>query len=141
MNDIELQQIKSELLQNAYKLKDYQSRINKLNNRLIFVDDLILKSIAFMDKYSAYLRPLVDSVYFFSKVQESLQKELEPLIRERDELLYRNNQLMQKHDEITGKKQFKQFICRRYLSDIWNSDTKNYINFEAQMSGESIEAQ
>ena len=68
---------------------------------------------------------------FLDHVQKGLQDKLLKLAKERDETLYHYNETLSSLDEKLGSNQFKSFVCRKYMTDLWNGNT----NFENYMKG------
>lgn len=126
-----VKELKSAALKDAYRLKSYQIRVGKQCKRLEFVDDLILKISDYMSRNDTYNRPLIEAVMFLDHVQKELQDKLLKLARERDETLYHYNETLLSLDEKLGSNQFKSFVCRKYMTDLWNGNT----NFENYMKG------
>lgn len=126
-----VKELKSAALKDAYRLKSYQIRVGKQCKRLEFVDDLILKTSDYMSQNDTYNRPLIEAVMFLDHVQKGLQDKLLKLAKERDETLYHYNETLLSLDEKLGERKFESFVNRTYLTDLWNGNTE----FEAQMKG------
>lgn len=126
-----VKELKSAALKDAYRLKSYQIRVGKQCKRLEFVDDLILKTSDYMSQNDTYNRPLIEAVLFLDHVQKGLQDKLLKLAKERDETLYHYNETLLSLDEKLGERKFESFVNRTYLTDLWNGNTE----FEAQMKG------
>ncbi|MEE6647974.1 hypothetical protein PS395_08830 [Limosilactobacillus pontis] len=126
-----VKELKSAALKDAYRLKSYQIRVGKQCKRLEFVDDLILKINDYMSQNDTYNRPLIEAVMFLDHVQKGLQDKLLKLAKERDETLYHYNETLLSLDEKLGERKFESFVNRTYLTDLWNGNTE----FEAQMKG------
>lgn len=126
-----VKELKSAALKDAYWLKSYQIRVGKQCKRLEFVDDLILKINDYMSQNDTYNRPLIEAVMFLDHVQKGLQDKLLKLAKERDETLYHYNETLLSLDEKLGERKFESFVNRTYLTDLWNGNTE----FEAQMKG------
>lgn len=126
-----VKKLKSAALQDAYQLKDYQVKVKQQCKRLEFVDGLILKISDYVDHSGQYSRPLVELVMILSQIQHRRQAKLLALVKERDEILYHYNETLSSLDKKLGSNEFEPFICRKYMTDLWNGDT----NFEAQMKG------
>lgn len=126
-----VKELKSAALKDAYRLKSYQIRVGKQCKRLEFVDDLILRTSNHMSQNDTYNRPLIEAVMFLNHVQKGLQDKLLKLAKERDETLYHYNETLLSLDEKLGERKFESFVNRTYLTDLWNGNTE----FEAQMKG------
>ncbi|MQB96041.1 hypothetical protein DN440_09925 [Lactobacillus reuteri] len=126
-----VKELKSAALKDAYRLKSYQIRVGKQCKRLEFVDDLIIKISDYMSQNDTYNRPLIEAVMFLDHVQKGLQDKLLKLAKERDETLYHYNETLLSLDEKLGERKFESFVNRTYLTDLWNGNTE----FEAQMKG------
>ena len=126
-----VKELKSAALKDAYRLKSYQIRVGKQCKRLEFVDDLIIKTSDYMSQNDTYNRPLIEVVMFLDHVQKGLQDKLLKLAKERDETLYHYNETLLSLDEKLGERKFESFVNRTYLTDLWNGNTE----FEAQMKG------
>lgn len=126
-----VKELKSAALKDAYRLKSYQIRVGKQCKRLEFVDDLILRTSDHMSQNDTYNRPLIEAVMFLDHVQKGLQDKLLKLAKERDETLYHYNETLLSLDEKLGERKFESFVNRTYLTDLWNGNTE----FEAQMKG------
>lgn len=126
-----VKELKSAALKDAYRLKSYQIRVGKQCKRLEFVDGLILKINDYMSQNDTYNRPLIEAVMFLDHVQKGLQDKLLKLAKERDEALYHYNETLLSLDEKLGERKFESFVNRTYLTDLWNGNTE----FEAQMKG------
>ena len=126
-----VKELKSAALKDAYRLKSYQIRVGKQCKRLEFVDDLILKINDYMSQNDTYNRPLIEAVMFLDHAQKGLQDKLLKLAKERDETLYHYNEMLLSLDEKLGERKFESFVNRTYLTDLWNGNTE----FEAQMKG------
>ena len=126
-----VKELKSAALKDAYRLKSYQIRVGKQCKRLEFVDDLIIKTSDYMSQNDTYNRPLIEAVMFLDHVQKGLQDKLLKLAKERDETLYHYNETLLSLDEKLGERKFESFVNRTYLTDLWNRNTE----FEAQMKG------
>lgn len=126
-----VKELKSAALKDAYRLKSYQIRVGKQCKRLEFVDDLIIKTSDYMSKNDTYNRLLIEAVMFLDHVQKGLQDKLLKLAKERDETLYHYNETLLSLDEKLGARKFESFVNRTYLTDLWNGNTE----FEAQMKG------
>ena len=126
-----VKELKSAALKDAYRLKSYQIRVGKQCKRLEFVDDLILRTSDHMSQNDTYNRPLIEAVMFLDHVQKALQDKLLKLAKERDETLYHYNETLLSLDEKLGERKFESFVNRTYLTDLWNGNTE----FEAQMKG------
>lgn len=126
-----VKELKSAALKDAYRLKSYQIRVRKQCKRLEFVDDLIIKTSDYMSQNDTYNRPLIEAVMFLDHVQKGLQDKLLKLAKERDETLYHYNETLLSLDEKLGERKFESFVNRTYLTDLWNGNTE----FEAQMKG------
>lgn len=126
-----VKELKSAALKDAYRLKSYQIRVGKQCKRLEFVDDLIIKTSDYMSQNATYNRPLIEAVMFLDHVQKGLQDKLLKLAKERDETLYHYNETLLSLDEKLGERKFESFVNRTYLTDLWNGNTE----FEAQMKG------
>lgn len=126
-----VKELKSAALKDAYRLKSYQIRVGKQCKRLEFVDDLIIKTSDYMSQNDTYNRPLIEAVMFLNHVQKGLQDKLLKLAKERDETLYHYNETLLSLDEKLGERKFESFVNRTYLTDLWNGNTE----FEAQMKG------
>lgn len=126
-----VKELKSAALKDAYRLKSYQIRVGKQCKRLEFVDDLIIKTSDYMSQNDTYNRPLIEAVMFLDHVQKGLQDKLLKLAKERDETLYHYNETLLSLDEKLGERKFESFVNRTYLTDLWNGNTE----FEAQMKG------
>ena len=126
-----VKELKSAALKDAYRLKSYQIRVMKQCKRLEFVDDLIIKTSDYMSQNDTYNRPLIEAVMFLDHVQKGLQDKLLKLAKERDETLYHYNETLLSLDEKLGERKFESFVNRTYLTDLWNGNTE----FEAQMKG------
>lgn len=126
-----VKELKSAALKDAYRLKSYQIRVGKQCKRLEFVDDLILRTSDHMSQNDTYNRPLIEAVMFLNHVQKGLQDKLLKLAKERDETLYHYNETLLSLDEKLGERKFESFVNRTYLTDLWNGNTE----FEAQMKG------
>lgn len=126
-----VKELKSAALKDAYRLKSYQIRVGKQCKRLEFVDDLILRTSDHMSQNDMYNRPLIEAVMFLDHVQKGLQDKLLKLAKERDETLYHYNETLLSLDEKLGERKFESFVNRTYLTDLWNGNTE----FEAQMKG------
>lgn len=126
-----VKELKSAALKDAYRLKSYQIRVGKQCKRLEFVDDLIIKTSDYMSQNDTYNRPLIEAVMFLDHVQKGLQDKLLKLAKDRDETLYHYNETLLSLDEKLGERKFESFVNRTYLTDLWNGNTE----FEAQMKG------
>lgn len=126
-----VKELKSAALKDAYRLKSYQIRVGKQCKRLEFVDDLIIKTSDYMSQNDTYNRPLIEAVMFLDHVQKGLQDKLLKLAKERDETLYHYNETLLSLDEKLGERKFESFVNRTYLTDLWNGNAE----FEAQMKG------
>ncbi|WP_085720288.1 hypothetical protein [Limosilactobacillus reuteri] len=126
-----VKELKSAALKDAYRLKSYQIRVGKQCKRLEFVDGLILKISDYVDHSGQYSRPLVELVMILSRIQHRRQAKLLALAKERDETLYHYNETLLSLDEKLGERKFESFVNRTYLTDLWNGNTE----FEAQMKG------
>ena len=126
-----VKELKSAALKDAYRLKSYNIRIGKQCKRLEFVDDLIIKTSDYMSQNDTYNRPLIEAVMFLDHVQKGLQDKLLKLAKERDETLYHYNETLLSLDEKLGERKFESFVNRTYLTDLWNGNAE----FEAQMKG------
>ena len=126
-----VKELKSAALKDAYRLKSYQIRVGKQCKRLEFVDDLIIKTSDYMSQNDTYNRPLIEAVMFLDHVQKGLQDKLLKLAKERDETLYHYNETLLSLDDKLGERKFESFVNRTYLTDLWNGNTE----FEAQMKG------
>jgi hypothetical protein len=126
-----VKELKSAALKDAYRLKSYQIRVGKQCKRLEFVDDLIIKTSDYMSQNDTYNRLLIGAVMFLDHVQKGLQDKLLKLAKERDETLYHYNETLLSLDEKLGERKFESFVNRIYLTDLWNGNTE----FEAQMKG------
>lgn len=126
-----VKELKSAALKDAYRLKPYQIRVGKQCKRLEFVDDLIIKTSDYMSQNDTYNRLLIEVVMFLDHVQKGLQDKLLKLAKERDETLYHYNETLLSLDEKLGERKFESFVNRTYLTDLWNGNTE----FEAQMKG------
>lgn len=126
-----VKELKSAALKDAYRLKSYQIRVGKQCKRLEFVDDLIIKTSDYMSQNDTYNRLLIEAVMFLDHVQKGLQDKLLMLAKERDETLYHYNETLLSLDEKLGERKFESFVNRTYLTDLWNGNTE----FEAQMKG------
>lgn len=126
-----VKELKSAALKDAYRLKSYQIRVGKQCKRLEFVDDLIIKISDYMSQNDTYNRPLIEAVMFLDHVQKGLRDKLLKLAKERDETLYHYNETLLSLDEKLGERKFESFVNRTYLTDLWNGNTE----FEAQMKG------
>ena len=126
-----VKELKSAALKDAYRLKSYQIRVGKQCKRLEFVDDLIIKTSDYMSQNDTYNRPLIEAVMFLDHVQKGLQDKLLKLAKERDETLYHYNETLLSLDEKLGERKFESFVNRTYLTDLWNGNTE----FEAHMKG------
>lgn len=126
-----VKELKTAALKDAYRLKSYQIRVGKQCKRLEFVDDLIIKTSDYMSQNDTYNRPLIEAVMFLDHVQKGLQDKLLKLAKERDETLYHYNETLLSLDEKLGERKFESFVNRTYLTDLWNRNTE----FEAQMKG------
>lgn len=126
-----VKELKSAALKDAYRLKSYQIRVGKQCKRLEFVDDLIIKTSDYMSQNDTYNRLLIGAVMFLDHVQKGLQDKLLKLAKERDETLYHYNETLLSLDEKLGERKFESFVNRTYLTDLWNGNTE----FEAQMKG------
>ena len=126
-----VKELKSAALKDAYRLKSYQIRVGKQCKRLEFVDDLIIKISDYMSQNDTYNRPLIEAVLFLDHVQKGLQDKLLKLAKERDETLYHYNETLLSLDEKLGERKFESFVNRTCLTDLWNGNTE----FEAQMKG------
>lgn len=126
-----VKELKSAALKDAYRLKSYQIRVGKQCKRLEFVDDLIIKTSDYMSQNDTYNRLLIEAVMFLDHVQKGLQDKLLKLVKERDETLYHYNETLLSLDEKLGERKFESFVNRTYLTDLWNGNTE----FEAQMKG------
>lgn len=126
-----VKELKSAALKDAYRLKSYQIRVGKQCKRLEFVDDLIIKTSDYMSQNDTYNRLLIEVVMFLDHVQKGLQDKLLKLAKERDETLYHYNETLLSLDEKLGERKFESFVNRTYLTDLWNGNTE----FEAQMKG------
>lgn len=126
-----VKELKSAALKDAYRLKSYQIRVGKQCKRLEFVDDLIIKASDYMSQNDTYNRLLIEAVMFLDHVQKGLQDKLLKLAKERDETLYHYNETLLSLDEKLGERKFESFVNRTYLTDLWNGNTE----FEAQMKG------
>ncbi|MQB79644.1 hypothetical protein DN435_09650 [Lactobacillus reuteri] len=126
-----VKELKSAALKDAYRLKSYQIRVGKQCKRLEFVDDLIIKTSDYMSQNDTCNRPLIEAVMFLDHVQKGLQDKLLKLAKERDETLYHYNETLLSLDEKLGERKFESFVNRTYLTDLWNGNTE----FEAQMKG------
>ena len=126
-----VKELKSAALKDAYRLKSYQIRVGKQCKRLEFVDDLIIKTSDYMSQNDTYNRLLIGAVMFLDHVQKGLQDKLLKLAKERDETLYHYNETLLSLDEKLGERKFESFVSRTYLTDLWNGNTE----FEAQMKG------
>ena len=126
-----VKELKSAALKDAYRLKSYQIRVGKQCKRLEFVDDLIIKTSDYMSQNDTYNRPLIEAAMFLDHVQKGLQDKLLKLAKERDETLYHYNETLLSLDEKLGERKFESFVNRTYLTDLWNGNTE----FEAQMKG------
>lgn len=126
-----VKELKSAALKDAYRLKSYQIRVGKQCKRLEFVDDLIIKTSDYMSQNDTYNRLLIEAVMFLDHVQKGLQDKLLKLAKERDETLYHYNETLLSLDEKLGERKFESFVNRTYLTDLWNGNTE----FEAQMKG------
>ena len=62
-----VKELKSAALKDAYRLKSYQIRVGKQCKRLEFVDDLIIKISDYMSQNDTYNRPLIEAVMFLAK--------------------------------------------------------------------------
>lgn len=126
-----VKELKSAALKDAYRLKSYQIRVGKQCKRLEFVDYLIIKISDYMSQNDTYNRPLIEAVMFLDHVQKGLRDKLLKLAKERDETLYHYNETLLSLDEKLGERKFESFVNRTYLTDLWNGNTE----FEAQMKG------
>lgn len=126
-----VKELKSAALKDAYRLKSYQGKVKQQCKHLEFVDGLILKVSDYVDHSGQYSRPLVELVMILSRIQHRRQAKLLALVKERDETLYHYNETLSSLDRKLGINEFEPFICRKYMTDLWNGDT----NFEAQMKG------
>lgn len=126
-----VKELKSAALKDAYRLKSSQGKVKQQCKRLEFVDGLILKVSDYVDHSGQYSRPLVELVMILSRIQHRRQAKLLALVKERDETLYHYNETLSSLDKKLGINEFEPFICRKYMTDLWNGDT----NFEAQMKG------
>lgn len=126
-----VKELKSAALKDAYRLKSYQIRVGKQCKRLEFVDDLIIKTSDYMSQNDTYNRLLIEAVMFLDHVQKGLQDKLLKLAKERDETLYHYDETLLILDEKLGERKFESFVNRTYLTDLWNGNTE----FEAQMKG------
>lgn len=126
-----VKELKSAALKDAYRLKSYQIKVGKQCKRLEFVDDLIIKTSDYMSQNDTYNRLLIEVVMFLDHVQKGLQDKLLKLAKERDETLYHYNETLLSLDEKLGERKFESFVNRTYLTDLWNGNTE----FEAQMKG------
>lgn len=126
-----VKELKSAALKDAYRLKSYQIRVGKQCKRLEFVDDLIIKTSDYMSQNDTYNRLLIEVVMFLDHVQKGLQDKLLKLAKERDETLYHYNETLLSLDEKLGERKFESFVNRTYLTDLWNGNTE----FEVQMKG------
>lgn len=126
-----VKELKSTALKDAYRLKSYQGKVKQQCKRLEFVDGLILKVSDYVDHSGQYSRPLVELVMILSRIQNRRQAKLLALVKERDETLYHYNETLSSLDEKLGSNQFKSFVCRKYMTDLWNGNT----NFENYMKG------
>lgn len=126
-----VKELKSAALKDAYRLKSYQIRVGKQCKRLEFVDDLIIKTSDYMSQNDTYNRLLIGAVMFLDHVQKGLQDKLLKLAKERDETLYHYNETLLSLGEKLGERKFESFVSRTYLTDLWNGNTE----FEAQMKG------
>lgn len=126
-----VKELKSTALKDAYRLKSYQGKVKQQCKHLEFVDGLIVKVSDYMDHSNLYNRPLVELVMILSRIQHRRRDDLLALIKERDETLYHYNETLSSLDEKLGSNQFKSFVCRKYMTDLWNGNT----NFENYMKG------
>lgn len=126
-----VKELKSAALKDAYRLKSYQGKVKQQCKHLEFVDGLILKVSDYVDHSGQYSRPLVELVMILSRIQNRRQAKLLALVKERDETLYHYNETLSSLDEKLGERKFESFVNRTYLTDLWNGNTE----FEAQMKG------
>lgn len=126
-----VKELKSAALKDAYRLKSYQGKVKQQCKRLEFVDGLILKVSDYVDHSGQYSRPLVELVMILSRIQNRRQAKLLALVKERDETLYHYNETLSNLDKKLDSNQFEPFICRKYLTDLWNGNA----NFENYMEG------
>ena len=105
-----VKELKSAALKDAYRLKSYQIRVGKQCKRLEFVDDLILRTSDHMSQNDTYNRPLIEAVMFLDHVQKGLQDKLLKLAKERDETSYHYNETLLSLDEKLGERKFESFV-------------------------------